>query len=139
MRCNTKLRDKNVHVPAHDERATEVLASGLPLHHGAQLAMWTLLRSALTAQGHACSNASQMNGAVLTRAREDKEVVVALETGGRWSSEATEFVSSLAGSRSSAVAWIRFPLLAKKVDQDVVSVLREGIRDLVGLFQGGDF
>ena len=67
-------------------------------------------------------------------------VVVALETGGRWSSEAIEFVMSLGwvpnSGRSSAVAWIRFPLLAKKVDQDVVSVLREGLCDLVGLFQG---
>ena len=28
VRCNTKLRDMSVHVPAHDERAIEVLASG---------------------------------------------------------------------------------------------------------------
>ena len=28
VRCNTKLRDMNVHVPAQDERAIEVLASG---------------------------------------------------------------------------------------------------------------
>ena len=37
VRCNTKLTNMNVHVPAHDERAIEVLASGLPLHHGGQL------------------------------------------------------------------------------------------------------
>ena len=81
----------NVHVPAQDERAIEVLASGLPLHHGAQFA-----------GGHhpqkrpACPNASQVSSAVLTRAREDKEakyhellssekcrlVVVALVAGG---------------------------------------------------------
>ena len=30
VRCNTKLRDMNVAVPAADERAIEVLASGLP-------------------------------------------------------------------------------------------------------------
>ena len=114
VRCNTKLRDMNVQVPAHDERAIEVLASGLPLHHGAQLAVDITLRSALTAQGRARPNASHVNGAVLTRAREEKEakyhellssercrlVVVAVETGGRWSSEAIEFVSLLAGSRA---------------------------------------
>ena len=114
MRCNTKLRDMNVHVPAQDERAIEVLANGLPLHHGGQLAVDITLRSALTAQGRACPNASQVNGTVLARAREDKEakyhellssercrlVVVALETGGRWSSEAIVFVTSLAGSRA---------------------------------------
>ena len=38
--------------------------------------------------------------------------------------------------RSSALAWIRFPILAKKVDQDVVSVLREGFCDFVGFFSG---
>ena len=104
----------NVHVPAQDERAIEVLANGLPLHHGGQLAVDITLRSALTAQGRACPNASQVNGTVLARAREDKEakyhellssercrlVVVALETGGRWSSEAIVSVTSLAGSRA---------------------------------------
>ena len=93
VRCNTKLRDMNVHVPAQDERAIEVLASGFPLHHGAQFAVDITLRSAL---GRACPNASQESGAVLTRAREDKEakyhellssercclVVVALVAGG---------------------------------------------------------
>ena len=114
VRCNTKLRDMNICVPANDERAIEVLASGLPLHHGAQLAVDITLRSALTAQGCACPNASRSNGAVLSRARQDKEtkyyelvssercqlVVVAIETGGRWSSEALDFVSSLAGCRA---------------------------------------
>ena len=107
--CNTKLRDMNDLVPAHDERPIEVLVSGLPLHHGAQLAVDITLRSALTAQGRARPNASHVNGAVLTRAREEKEakyhellssercrlVEVAIETGGRWSSEAIEFVSLL--------------------------------------------
>ena len=35
VRCNTKLRDMNVAVSAMDERSIEVLASGLPLFHGA--------------------------------------------------------------------------------------------------------
>ena len=37
VRCHAKLRDMNVAVSAQDERAVEVLASGLPIHHGAQL------------------------------------------------------------------------------------------------------
>ena len=49
VRCNTKLRDMNVAVPAADERAIEVLASGLPLFQGAQLAVDVTVRSALTA------------------------------------------------------------------------------------------
>ena len=39
VRCNTKLRDMIVVVSAVDERSIEVLACGLPLFHGAQLAI----------------------------------------------------------------------------------------------------
>ena len=87
--------------------------------------------TALTAQGLASPGAAHINGAALLRARRDKEleyhelvagnrcalVVVAVETGGRWSSEAVDFVSSLAGARardappmlrrSSFLAWRR--------------------------------
>ena len=39
VRSNVKLRDMNVTVPVEDERAIEVLASGLPMLHGAQFAV----------------------------------------------------------------------------------------------------
>ena len=48
VRCNAKLREMNVDVAASDERAMEVLASKLPLYHGAQLAVDITLRSALS-------------------------------------------------------------------------------------------
>ena len=51
----------------------EVLVSGLPMHHGAQLAVDITMRSALTANGSACPNAAHTDGAVLLRARVDKE------------------------------------------------------------------
>ena len=38
VRHNVKLRDMNVHVDPSDEREVEVFA-GLPIHHGAQLAV----------------------------------------------------------------------------------------------------
>ena len=131
VRCNAKLRDVNVVVSASDERSIEVLASGLPFHHGAQLAIDVTLRSALTSCGSAIPGAARENGAALARARPDKErkyaellegdrchlVVVALETGGRWSSEALELVESLAAARareappilrrSAHLAWAR--------------------------------
>ena len=72
MRCNTKFRDLNVGVSVEDEKATEVVASGLPLHHGAQLAVDITLRSATTAAGLPCTNAAHTNGAVLHRARVEK-------------------------------------------------------------------
>ena len=101
-------------VPAMDEREVEVVASGLPLQHGAQLAIDVTLRSALTSFGTACTNAAGANGAVLEKARRDKEakyaelvngarchlVVVAIETGGRWSNEVLDFVADLAAARS---------------------------------------
>ena len=46
VRINTRLRDMNLSVPAIDERTIEVLASGLPMNHGAQLAVDITTRSA---------------------------------------------------------------------------------------------
>ena len=114
VRFNCLLRDMNVAVRAEDERRIEVLASGLPLFHGAQLAVDITLRSALTSNGEPRPGSARVDGHVCERARADKEtkyaellagdrcrlVVVALETGSRWSSEAIQFVESLASSRA---------------------------------------
>ena len=118
VRCNVKLRDMNVTVPATDEREVEEVASGLLLQHGAQLASF----------GTACTNAVGANGAVLEKARRDEEakyaelvngarchlVVMAIETGGRWSNEALDFVADMASreaqptlQRSTFLAWRR--------------------------------
>ena len=69
VRCNVKLRDMNVTVPATDEREVEVVASELPLQHGAQLAIDVTLRSAPTSFGTACTNAAGATVAVLEKAR----------------------------------------------------------------------
>ena len=104
-----KLRDMNIVCPANDDREIEVVAS-----HGAQLAVDVTLRSATTSCGAACTNAANMDGAVLLRARRDKEtkfaelvdgarchlVVVAIETGERWSDESMNFISDLASVSS---------------------------------------
>ena len=131
VRYNARLLDMNVAVTAQDDRAIEVLASGLPLFFGAQLAVDITLRCALTAEGTAQPGAARFDGAVCSRAREEKErkyvellrgdrcrlVVVALETGGRWSEEALQFIESLAVAKardaphtmfhSAALAWRR--------------------------------
>ena len=107
VRCNiklSKLREMSVTVAANDEREVEVLASGLPLEPGAQLAVDDTFRSA----------AAVVDGAVANAARRDKErkhselveglrcklVVVAIETGGRWSVEACNLVENLAWAKS---------------------------------------
>ena len=98
VRCNVRLRDMNVAVSVTYMRSIEVLATGLPLHHGAQLVVDITLRSALTSASHACTSAATIDGAVLVKARADKErkhaelvngdrcrlVVVGVETGSRW-------------------------------------------------------
>ena len=87
------LRDMNVTVPASDERRIEVL---------------------LGRTGEAQPNAAATDRAVLTQARVDKEtkypeiltsgrchlMVVAIETGGRWSDEAADLVWQLAQAKS---------------------------------------
>ena len=104
----------NVAVRRNDERCIEVVASGLPLHHGAQLAVDITMRCAVSSSGEARLGAARVDGIVCTNARADKEqkysellagdrcrlIVVALETGGRWSPEALEFVEGLARARA---------------------------------------
>ena len=102
-----------MHVPANDERRIEVLAQDLPCFGGAQLAVDITLRSALGSSGEPQPHAADVDGAVLLTARRDKEatypelamstrcrpVVVAIETGGRWSEEAVQFIWLLAQAK----------------------------------------
>ena len=100
-----------------DNRPIEVIANGLPLHQGAQLAVDTTLVSPLTSTGHPRQRWGDFTGAALADARRAKErtypelfrggrcrlVVVAMEVGGRWSGEAATFIRSLAQARSRGV------------------------------------
>ena len=128
VRYNAFLRDMNVCVPANDERRIEVLAQDLPCFGGTQLAVDITLRSA---SGEPQPHAADVDGAVLLTARRDKEatypelatstrcrlVVVAIETGGRWSEEAVQFIWQLAQAKAQeaprfltqqvALAWER--------------------------------
>ena len=108
VRFNAFLRDMNVNVAATDERRIEVLAQDLPCFGGAQLAVDITLRCVLSSAGEPHPNTADVDGAALMVAREDKEriypelttsgrcrlVAVAIETGGRWSTEAVDFVAT---------------------------------------------
>ncbi len=122
VRTNVRLRDLNVAVPASDERRIEVVASGLPAFGGAQLAVDVTARSPLTAAGNPKPRAAWQDGAVAESARADKEssypelasgsrcrlVVLAIETGGRFSHETCEFIRQLAWCKAqSAPAFLR--------------------------------
>ena len=115
---NTRLSDLNLdHINRHDDRRIEVIANGLPLWGGAQLAVDTTLVSPLTSSSQPRRRAGQYAGAALQDARKSKErtypellrsrrcrlVVLALETGGRWSPEATTFLRPLAQTKARAV------------------------------------
>ena len=70
---NVKLRDMNVQVSATDGREIEVVAAGLPIHHGAQLAVHITHRSAVISVAAPRATAATVNGATLSQGRRDKE------------------------------------------------------------------
>ena len=109
------VRDMNLEVPPDDGRRLEIVANNLPLWNGAQLAVDTTFVSPLRANGTAIPRAAVANGTALRRARRRKErtypelldrngrvrvVVLAIEIGGRWSSEAQDFIWQLARAKS---------------------------------------
>ena len=98
---------------ASDGRRLEVVADGLPLFGGAQLAIDTTLVSTLHANG--LPRRAGVDGAALQAARRRKEwrypelarrvgrarlVVLAVEVCGRWSKETQSFLSSLAHAKA---------------------------------------
>ena len=101
------LRDMNVGAPATDTRRIEVLAEDLPSFAGAQLAVDIALRCALTRNSEAQPQAENTDGAVLSEARRDPGAAdpwwSVIETGGRWSDEATELMRQLAHARARDV------------------------------------
>ena len=115
-----------------DERRIEVLVDGLPLFHGAQVAVDTTLVSALRRDGTPRPRCVDVDGAALEAARRRKElrypelsgrqertrlVVLVAEVGGRWSQETAHFLlqTAKAGVRhepkvirvSAQCAWLR--------------------------------
>ena len=83
-----------------DERRIEILVDGLPLFHGAQIAVDTTLVSVLRRDGAPRSRCADVDSAALEAARRTKErrcpelsgqhgrtrlVVLGAEVGGRWS------------------------------------------------------
>ena len=123
---NTRIIDLNIdHVDTQDDRRIEVIANGLPLWGGAQLAVDTTLVSPLTRAGHPRMRGGQYRGTALRDARRNKErtypellpdrrcrlVVFGIEVGGRWSDEAATFLRLLAHTKArQAPALLRHSL-----------------------------
>ena len=109
--------DMNIDVLVSDARRIEVVCNGLPLWHGAQLAVDATLVSPLTRDGQPQPAADAQPGVALARAAHRKRrhtypellrarrcrlVVFGIETGGRWSEEATTFLRLLAQARAAS-------------------------------------
>ena len=110
--------DLNIdNIQRQDDRRIEVIANGLPLWGGVQLAIDTTLVSPLTRASEPRSRAGRYAGAAVqdaTRAKERtypallqtrrcKLVVLAIEVGGRWSQEATTFLRLLAQAKARTI------------------------------------
>ena len=123
VRPEALLKDMNLGAPAADGRRLDVLAQGLPCYAGAQVAIDATLRSCLSASGEVHGRADTENEHICIRARIDQEnkypelvvsgnrcklLVIAVEVGGRFSSEAIGFLDELAWARSRAA-----PLLVR--------------------------
>ena len=116
-RVTTNVRVQDLDLPPRagaDNRRLEVVADGLPLFHGAQLAIDTTMVSPVRMDGSARRQCATTDGAAMAQARVRKEhtypelaqahgrarlVVVACEVGGRWSDEALSFLNSLANAK----------------------------------------
>ena len=98
-----------------------MVADGLPLFDGAQLAVDTTLVSPLHCDGSARPGAPSSDGVAFSAARQRKEraypelvgphrrarlVVLAGEVGGRWSEETRSFISELAKAKSRAEPFV---------------------------------
>ena len=115
MTTNTRLADLNIqNLSRVDDRRIEVIANGLPMWGGSQLAVDTTLVSPLTRTGEPRSRGGTYAGAALHDARRSKArtypellnnrrcrlVVLGIEVGGRWSNEASNFICMLAKARA---------------------------------------
>ena len=114
---NVFLRDLNLDAHPLDGRRLEVVANGLPLWHGAQIAIDTTLVSPVRRDGLPRPRAAVTPGVALADARRSKEntypellaasrcrlAVLAAEVGGRWSTETVLFLRLLARAKARAV------------------------------------
>ena len=74
VKTNSYLRDLNLTgVHTTDERRLEVVVSGLPLHHGAQVAVDATLVSPVGRSGKAHAKTHWLDGAALARAARKKQ------------------------------------------------------------------
>ena len=113
---NVRVQDLDLlPLGSQDNRRIEIIADGLPLFHGAHLAVDTTMVSALRADGNPRRQSDVLDGATLSQARRRKDltypeltgehgkarlVVLACEVGGRWFDETCHFIAGLARAKA---------------------------------------
>ena len=115
VQTNVFLRELNIEgVRSQDGRRIEVVANGLPVYHGAQVAIDATIVSPIRGDGRPVDGDGQSEGAalrkarqrkcrtyrVLIRSRRCKLLVAGAETGGRWDVEAYKFLVQLAKAKA---------------------------------------
>ena len=129
MATNFMVRDMDLRAPnVHDGRRLEVVADGLPLFGGVQLAVDTTLVFPLHCDGTARRHTATVDGVALREARRRKEltypelvaprargrlVVWAGEVNSRWSEVTRVFLSLLAKARARSET----PVMRRRVEQ----------------------
>ena len=154
VRENQFLRDLNAEVASIDGRRIEVIANGLPLWGGKQVAIDTTVVSAMTGTGQARSDKP---GQALQDAKRRKEIkypelvknnrchllVMGFEVAGRWSKEAVDFLRGLAKYKAeSSPALLRGSAQAlffqRWTGLMACAVQRAYAASLLGQLDGGD-
>ena len=114
VRLNQFVRDLNVPaVSVQDQRRIEVIAKGLSLHRGKQIAIDTTLVSPLSTEGALRFQSNLYDAAIQDAIRWKRHtysdmlatrrchlLVAAIETGGRWNVEFSNFIRHLAKFKS---------------------------------------
>jgi len=115
VKPNARLRDLGVRgAPRHDDRNIEAAAFGLPLHQGLPLLLDITMTSPLHSNGEPLRGAAATDGVAICGAEERKRrrypellsssdarlVVLACETGGRWSEESASTIQQLATAKA---------------------------------------
>ena len=120
---HVRVAEMNVDVPVSDARCIEILASALPVWHGAQVAIDTTLVSPIGRDGQPRGRSAREAGGVLEQAARRKRettypellaarrcrlVVFGVEVGGRWNGEARELLRALARAKArERPQWLR--------------------------------
>ena len=103
MTTNRMIRDMDLGVPITDGRRVEVVADGLPLFGGVQLAIDTTLVSTLHCDGSPRRGAAHTDGVTLDAVRRRKERTYPEFVGPRSKARLVVLVKSGAGDRQKLV------------------------------------